>query len=488
MHEDYHLLIDSIKDYAIYRLDVTGKIATWNVGAERSKGYTEREIVGNHFRIFFTPEDRDKGKPETELEIALSNGRYEEEGWRVRKDGSKFWANVILTPIYSEVNEHIGFAKITRDLTEKRRNEELYLLLVNQVKEYALFMMDTNGTILTWNEGAERIKGYSAHEIIGKHFSIFYSSEERAEDKPGEELKIAVRTGRYEEEGWRLRKDGSRFWANVFISPIYTDRHIGFAKVTKDLTQKKEMEKLDRANAILKTTNKELDRFAFTVSHDLKEPLRKVTMFSNMVYLDEKDSISEKSRENLKKVISACKRMDSMIDDILDFSSLNNKQQFQSYNLKDIVNETVDLLERSIEERKAVINYSDLPNAIIIPAQMRQLFQNLIANSIKFSKQGVPPEIHISYDYLPKEKTETEDLWPSDQYLQVRFKDNGIGFEQEHANKIFNLFDRLHAKSAYDGTGLGLAICKKIAENHGGKIAARSNPAHGAEFLVIIPA
>jgi PAS domain S-box-containing protein len=394
----------------------------------------------------------------------------------------------VLTPIYSESNEHLGFAKITRDLTEKRRSEELYLLLVSQVTEYGLFMMDPNGHILTWNDGAERIKGYAAHEIIGKHFSIFYSAEENAQDKPAEELKIALRTGKYEEEGWRLKKDGSRFWANIFISPVYTDRHIGFAKVTKDLTQRKELEKLNRANLILETINKELDRFAFTVSHDLKEPLRKVSMFSNFILTDQQNSISERSQENLTKVISACKRMDAMIEDILNFSALNNKQQFESYNLTSIMNEAVDLLEQSIQEKKAILHYSDLPNAIVIPSQMRQLFQNLISNSIKFSREGVIPEVHVTYDYVKRDRIEVDEVWPSEQYLQVIFKDNGIGFEQAYAQKIFNLFDRLHTRSAYDGTGLGLAICKKIVENHGGTIAAKSRLKEGAEFVVIIPA
>lgn len=488
MLDNYHLLVEAITDYAIYMLDSTGHIVTWNVGAQRSKGYSEGEVLGKHFSLLFTPEDREKGKPEKELEIALAKGRYEEEGWRVRKDGNRFWTNVILTPLYSERNEHIGFAKITRDLTEKRRNEELYLLLVNQVKEYAIFMMDIEGKILTWNDGAERIKGYAAYEIIGKHFSVFYTAEEKAAEKPKRELEIAIRKGKYEEEGWRLKKDGSLFWANIVITPIYTDRHIGFAKVTRDLTERKQAEKVSRANLILETTNKELERFAFTVSHDLKEPLRKISVFADLLLKNKEHPQPESNQRHLKKIASASERMTTMIDDILDLSSLVNKQEFESFSLKEIVSDTIELLEASIEQSQAVIQYGDLPKAVIIPTQMRQLFQNLISNAVKFAKKEVPPQILITYQYLEKEKIDTDDLWPSEQYLQVSIKDNGIGFEQQYADRIFDLFNRLHSRANYEGTGLGLAICKKIIENHGGTISAKSEPQKGAEFTFIIPA
>ena len=488
MQEDYHLLVDSIKDYAIYMLDVNGRVTTWNAGARRMKGYVEEEILGQHFSLLFIPEDLEKEKPKNELGIALSKGRYEEEGWRMRKDGTRFWANIILTPVYDESKKHIGFAKVTRDLTEKRRNEELYLLLVNQVKEYAIFMLDTAGTILTWNEGAERIKGYIAHDIIGRHFSLFYSSEDKAANKPAKGLEIAVRTGKYEEEGWRLKKDGSLFWANVIITPIYTDKHIGFAKVTRDLTKRKEMEKLTRANLILEGTNKELERFAVTASHDLKEPLRKIMTYSSRVLDDETNPLHENHREYLGKIAASTMRMNTMIEDILNYSTLSQKQHFQKSSLKTILKETLEVMEDTIKEKKATMRSNDLPEAIVIPSQMGRLFQNLISNSLKFSKKEETPLITITSEFLDKAKVNEEGLWPSEQYLQMQFRDNGIGFEQEYAERIFNLFDRLHSRSAYEGTGVGLAICRKIAENHGGIIKARSTPGEGAEFTIVLPA
>ena len=488
MQENYHLLVESIKDYAVYMLDPTGHIITWNIGAQGQKGYTEAEILGKHFSILFTAEDRESGKPEEELKTALSHGRYEEEGWRIRKDGRKFWTNVILTPVYSKKNEHIGFAKITRDLTEKRRSDELYQLLVSQVKEYALFMMDNSGNILTWNEGAERIKGYTAPEIIGKHFSAFYTMEDKSAHKPERELEIAKATGKYEEEGWRVRKDGTLFWANIVITPIYKDELIGFAKVTRDLTKRKELERLTQANLILEASNKELERFASIASHDLKEPLRKIAMYSDLVVSDEKIPLSQRQKEYLTKVTSSCQRMDRLIEDILKFSTLSAKQHFEKYSLKTIAAEVNELLEHTIVEKKAIIHYSDLPEAIVIPSQMRQMFQNLLSNALKFSKKSVAPEISIQHKFIRQENIHSEELWPADTYLQISFKDNGIGFEQEYAEKIFNLFDRLNSTSAYEGTGMGLAICKKIAENHGGTISASSKLEKGTEFSVIIPA
>ncbi|GAA4343888.1 PAS domain-containing sensor histidine kinase [Flaviaesturariibacter amylovorans] len=488
MQENYHLLVESIQDYAIYMLDPLGHVLTWNVGAQRSKGYQEAEVIGTHFSRFFTEEDRATGKPGAELRAALEQGRYEEEGWRTRKDGSRFWANVILTPLYSPAREHIGYAKITRDLTEKRRSEELYQLLVSQVKEYALFMLDEGGHILTWNEGAGRIKGYTAPEIIGKHFSIFYTPEDLAAGKPAMELDVAVKAGKYEEEGWRLRKDGSRFWANVVISPIYKDGHIGFAKVTRDLTKRRELDRVTQANRILEASNKELERFAAIASHDLKEPLRKIRMNAERVLGDVQHPLSEQQQVALSKIYGACGRMATLIDDVLQFSTLSQADHFEPYSLQGVLADVEVLLEQTISEKGAVIECTGLPVLLMVPAQMRQLFQNLVSNALKFSRKEERPLLTITQRIVKGADVSESGLWPAEEYLELRFRDNGIGFPQEAAEKIFNLFDRLHNKDAYEGTGLGLAICRKIVENHGGVISARSAPGQGAEFRILLPA
>ena len=245
----YRLLVEAVTDYAIYLLDPSGIITTWNPGAQRIKGYTAHEIIGQHFSRFYTEEDRKLGLPARALQTAEREGKFEAEGWRVRKDGSRFWAYVIIDPIRAPSGEIIGFAKITRDLTERKvaeqvlhQSEEQFRLLVQGVSDYAIYLLDPEGRVTNWNLGAQRIKGYLPNEIIGQHFSRFYTDEDRAAEVPREALETVRRTGRFEREGWRVRKDGSRFWAHVIIDAIRDDggEIIGYAKITRDITERKE--------------------------------------------------------------------------------------------------------------------------------------------------------------------------------------------------------------------------------------------------------
>jgi PAS domain S-box-containing protein len=267
--ERFRLLVHSVKDYAIFLLDREGRIASWNEGARLIKGYNPDEIIGRHFSVFYPSKAVESGFPQYELKVASETGRFEDEGWRIRKDGSRFWANVVITALRAENGELVGFAKVTRDLTERRKaenrlreSEERFRLLVQSVKDYAIFMLDVEGRVASWNEGAERIKGYSAGEILGKHFSIFYLPDAVAAAFPQYELKVAKETGHFEHEGWRVRKDGSQFWANVVITAVRDEEGIlvGFAKVTRDLTARRAAEEQARRLAAEEAARAEADR------------------------------------------------------------------------------------------------------------------------------------------------------------------------------------------------------------------------------------
>jgi PAS domain S-box-containing protein len=243
----FQLLVDSVSEYAIYMLDADGRVASWNTGAARIKGYSADEIIGEPFARFFTLEDRRGGTPERLMEEARLHGRATSEGWRIRKDGSRFWSQAALHAVRGETGELIGYAKVTRDMTEQREahqalieSERRFRLLVEGVIDYAMYMLDPEGMITNWNKGGERIKGYLANDVIGRHFSMFHTPEDRRAGLPARSLQTALKEGRFEAEGWRLRKDGSRFWASVVIDAIYDEegRHIGYAKITRDISER----------------------------------------------------------------------------------------------------------------------------------------------------------------------------------------------------------------------------------------------------------
>ena len=299
--EEFKILVDGVRDYAIFMLDGDGRVTTWNSGARRLKGYKRNEIIGKDFSIFYTEEARQAGHPKRRLETAVREGRCEDEGWRVRKDGSRFWANVVITPLRTPEGALTGFAKVTRDLTERRRAEEnaqRFQLLVESVKDYAIFILDPSGYVTTWNAGAERIKGYTAEEIVGKHFSIFYPPEDVAAGKCEVELEVAAREGRCEDEGWRVRKDGSRFWANIVITPLRSQAGlIGFAKVTRDLTEHRRAEENLRAlvaaerevSAEKSRVQEFQERFLAILGHDLRQPLASMKLRIGILRMRAKD-------------------------------------------------------------------------------------------------------------------------------------------------------------------------------------------------------
>lgn len=491
--ERYRLMVEGVHEYGIFLLDPGGHILTWNDGAQRIKGYTASEIIGKHFSTFYTREDLEDKKPERELRIAVATGKYEEEGWRVRKNGSIFWANIVITCLLNEQNKLVGFSKVTRDLTERRMNEEVlrqseerYRSLVEQVIDYGIFMMDEKGRIVSWNEGARRIQGYSAQEIIGKYFSIFYPEEDIINGKPAFELKVARAEGKYEEEGWRIRKDGTRFWASVLITAVYKagGALIGFSKVTRDLTERKESERALRVSyeryrslaEELRTTNRELtylngelEQFTSIVSHDLQEPIRTIKSFLQLIELKLQSGLPE-LQSYISKSITAADRMRELIHNLLHYSQLSKNELARTdVNVDDLLQEALQNLKTTIERSNAEISiYNDVPNVEGDRVQLVQLVQNLVSNALKFTRSEAP-RIGISV------RREGE-------HVQFSVSDNGIGIQKADLNKVFEIFRRLNTEKTYPGTGIGLAICKKIVDRHNGRIWPESEPGKGTTF------
>ncbi|GAA4401181.1 hypothetical protein GCM10023187_15070 [Nibrella viscosa] len=494
-------------------LDAAGIITFANTGVEAIYGYPSSEVIGRPISLFYSPEDLAGGKLLHELQLARTIGNYGEEGWRSRKDGSFFWANVVVTPIYTDEKELLGFSKIVRDLTQRKateqalkESEERYRLMVEVVKDYAIFMLDPQGHIASWNEGAGRLKGYRADEILGKHFSVFYTPEDLAISKPKWELEIAISTGKYEEEGWRVRKNGSLFWANVLITAVFNSENklVGFTKVTRDLTERRQAEQalkeseerfrslaveLSHTNTELERANKELESFAFMASHDLQEPLRKIQAFGEMLQTQFAEHLPPDGANLIQRMQSAAGRMQVLVRELLTYSRLNRGDQpLEAVTLNQVVTDVLNDLETIIREKQAIVQVESLPTISGNAMQLRQLFQNLLSNAIKFTRPGQTPLVQIKSYPVPPDQLPVQQSINNNQWVAIDVTDNGIGFDEKYRERIFQMFQRLHTRSEYPGTGIGLAICKKVAENHGGTITVASEPGHGTTFTVYLPA
>ena len=370
--------------------------------------------------------------------------------------------------------------------------------MVEEVQDYAILYLNRDGTIENWNKGAEKIKGYKASEIIGKNFSVFYTEQDRKNGLPQFLLNQAAQTGRAGQQGWRVRKDGTLFWASVVITAVHNEAKevIGYSKVTHDLTEKKQAEDqlkanaalLEQKNAELEKMNKELQSFAYISSHDLQEPLRKIQTFASQIVQKEVQNLSPEGKDKFQRMQNAAKRMQNLIEDLLSYSRTStSERKFEKTDLKKIIDEVTEDLKEEIQKQNARIEIGKLCQAQIIPFQFRQLIHNLLSNSLKFTKAGTTPLIKIE-DEVAKGSKLNKDLDPNANYCHLRVSDNGIGFEPQYKDKIFEVFQRLHGKDQYPGTGVGLAIVKKIVENHNGIITATAEPGKGARFDIYFPA
>jgi PAS domain S-box-containing protein len=502
--ERFKLLVESVRDYAIFMLDPQGQVLTWNAGAQRFKGYRAEEIIGQHFSRFYPPEEVARGLPEHELQVAAKEGAFEDEGWRVKKDGSLFWANVVITAMRDPDGELVGFAKVTRDLTQRRaheedlrRSEERFRLLIEGVADYAIFMLDPNGRVSTWNMGAERIKGYTADEIIGQHFSIFYPQEAKDSGWPDHELRVAAEKGKFVDTGWRLRKDGTTFWANVTITALRDDagQLLGFAKLTRDLTQAKRAEAMETANqqreemldaernarmAAQRATRLK-DEFLATLSHELRTPLSAILGWTQLLLRPDASKGPEQQKRAIEVIDRNARAQVKLIDDLLDLSRVMTgklRLDLHQVSLGSIVEAAVDSARPSADVKgirlKAILSSnSDIVSAD--SARLQQVVWNLLTNAIKFTPKGGQVQVLLQR---------------VNSHLELSVSDTGVGIPANYLPHVFDRFSQKDSSTtrAFGGLGLGLAICKQLVELHGGSIRAASlGEGRGATFSVQLP-
>jgi len=612
--EQFRLLVSSVQDYAIFMLDAEGRVATWNAGAQKTKGYSPDEVVGRPISIFYTPEDVAADKPGHLLRIASSEGRVEDEGWRVRKDGTRFWADVAITALRDPEGRLVGFAKVTRDLTTRkaaedelrqskallaatllsigdavlatdehgritlinrvaaqltgwddddaiglpidqvfnivneqtrvkaanpiprvlkegvivglanhtalisrdgkerpiadsgapirdadqairgavlvfrdvtderrveealRQSEEKLRLMIGSVQDYAIFMLDLDGRVMSWNPGAERIMGYRHDEITGADFSRFFPSDEAAMGKPARELRLAAKNGRFEDESWRVRKDGTRFWANVVVSAVHdgSGRLVGFTKITRDLTEQRTMEQERVRLAQAQEAVRLRDEFLSIASHELKTPLTALQLQLQWV-LVRVGSSDEKLVSKMEKAIAASKRLADLIEKLLDVSRIATGRLaliLESFDLVEAVRDVVERVRDAATHAGCAVSIT--ADGALAGAwdrlRIEQIVTNLLSNAIKYAA-GTPIEVSVTQE---------------DNMAVLEVRDGGPGLLESDLSRIFGRFERASTVS-YGGLGLGLYIARQIAEAHGGSVVAFNRESGGASFIVRLP-
>ncbi|WP_158900071.1 PAS domain S-box protein [Burkholderia sp. L27(2015)] len=488
--------LEHVTDYAIIVLTPDGMIESWNSGAERIKGYRADEIIGRHFSVFYVEDDQRQGLPGQVLKAALQNGRHDTEGWRVRKDGTLFWASVVITAIYDAQGKLAGFGKIVRDISDKRaaheavkESERRFRLLVQGVIDYAIYMLSPEGYVTNWNVGAARIKGYNAEEVIGTHFSRFYTQEDADAGLPMRGLAIAKREGKHETEGWRVRGDGTQFFAHVVIDAIYDDDGslVGFAKITRDMSEQRlANERLKKAESALFQSQKmeAIGKLTGGVAHDFNNVLQ--VLRGNLELLESRHARDEWSRERLDKAIEAVERGATLSAQLLAFG---RRQALQPLvvNLAGLLRSMDDLLRRALGETIAVetVVSGGLWNTQVDPHQLENVVLNLAINARDAMKNGGQLTLELANAMLDDQYVATQTDVPSGQYVMLAVTDTGTGMPANVAAQAFEPF--FTTKPEGEGTGLGLSMAYGFIKQSGGHIKLYSEIGHGTTVKIYLP-
>ncbi|MDR6666278.1 PAS domain S-box protein [Rhizobium sp. 1399] len=487
----FRVLVDAITDYAIYMLSPEGHVTSWNSGAQRFKGYRASEILGQHFSRFYLDADRQAGLPARALAIATKEGRFEGEGWRQRKDGTRFWAHVIIDPIRHSSGELIGFAKITRDLTERKaaenalkRSEEQFRLLVQGVSDYAIYMLDPEGNVTSWNSGAERIKGYRSEEIIGRHFSTFYTDEDRLNGLPQQALATASRDGRFEKEGWRQRKDGSRFWASIVIDAIKDDfgEIIGFAKITRDITEKMETQRaLERTREELFQAQKmeAIGQLTGGIAHDFNNLL--MAVLGSLEILKKRMPQDPALSPLVDNAMLGAQRGAALTQRMLAFSR-RQELQVETIDVSELLRGMMDMVARSLGPVSSLETEfpESLPTIATDPAQLETAVLNLVVNARDAMPGGGLIRIKATEEVVSGGGT-----MPAGHYVRVAVADEGEGMDEETLKQAVTPF--FTTKGVGKGTGLGLSMVQGLAGQSGGRLVLKSRLGEGTTAELWFP-
>jgi PAS domain S-box-containing protein len=476
--ERYRMLLDGIQDYAIFMMDPLGRIVSWNAGAERIKGYKAEEIIGRSFSCFFPPDDIKRGRPQEVLRLTTASGRHEEQGMRVRKDGSRFLASVNITALRDPAGNLRGFSEFSHDLSESKESGAKYRGLLEAAPD-AMVVVSQNGEIVLLNLQAEKQFGYHRDELVGQKLKNIipegFAERLIADGLRSVEDALAQQIGTGIELIGR-RKDGTEFPIEIMLSPLKSAEGILVTAAIRDITERKKSEEhLVKTVGELKRSNDELQQFAYVASHDLQEPLRMVASYTQLLAQRYKGRLDSDADEFIGYAVDGSNRMQGLIQDLLAYSRAGtNGKPLREISSENALNEGLANLRATIQESGAVVTHDPLPALTTDGTQLAQVFQNLVGNAIKYRSDKVP-HVHVSAAKNGGHK------WI------FSVQDNGLGIDAQYFERIFILFQRLHGRDEFKGTGIGLAICKKTVERLGGRIWVESQPEKGATFYFSLP-
>ena len=492
----FRLLVEAISDYAIYMLGLDGTIISWNEGARRFKGYQADEIIGQNFSRFYGVEDQSAGLPQKALHQAETTGKFEGEGWRYRKDGSRFWAIVVIDSIRDGEGRLIGFAKITRDITERKEatealrfSEQQFRLLVQGVTDYAIYMLDKDGFITNWNAGAERIKGYARSEVVGTHFSRFYTDQDQKDRRPAYALASALATGRFEQEGLRVRKDGSQFMAHVVIDPIHDDlgNFIGFAKVTQDISEKVEAAAALKKTELALQQSRKLEtigKLTGGIAHDFNNLLQVIS--GNLHLLSKEIGDNERAQNRISKALTGVSRGAKLSNQLLAFGRRQPLAP-KVVNLGKFLNSFQDMVARTIGEsiETEMVASAGLWNAMVDIVQIENAVLNLAINA-RDAMDGVGKlTIEVGNAFLDDDYVRKHSEVVAGQYVMLAVTDTGSGMSPEIVAQAFEPF--FSTKPEGKGTGLGLSMVYGFVKQSEGHIEIYSEVGHGTAIKIYLP-